>query len=478
MERGVVAGVAAAAVLAAAIFGFAAAPAGVAQAASAPTIGTLGIWVKAESTNYPSAGQSSAVTSYTYTLVATIGGIGSANACTAISCQNLYFIWSDNGSTIPGCIQNYTCAYTKLVADKSTHAITYTATDTSNNDTSYNSAALDVTSGTAAGDNSGLSNGTLSLGITVTSADYNEGENSTYQLTATVGGVTCNSTNSPTPATSTNLCGIYTYKWADNGSPIAASTCGNSWTCTYSVNVDQPPHAITYTATDNNGKQYGSAAVNLTADTNDGDNSGQSGAQPAATPQQVISASAGTAPTSCTSSANPITCFVATVAISVTDIVKSFLNYLWVYLLMPVMQTILTLEPHQLAFAAVILEGWVIVRNFLNIVFVLALMFVGLSTLFGLGSFDPNQWLVKIVTNAILVNFSLVIAQAILGVADTIQAAFLPNNADALKIIGTSLIKSSGAVNFSGTYSAMGNVSQAIAAIMGMVSRSSWCSCW
>ncbi len=153
----------------------------------------------------------------------------------------------------------------------------------------------------------------------------------------------------------------------------------------------------------------------------------------------------------------------------VTNIATTFLTWIFTAIILPMMLILLTLQPHTLAFSAVILQGWVVVRNVLNIVFVLALLAVGLMTLFRLGNFDPQQWLVKIVTNAILVNFSLVIAQAILGVADTLQAQFLPANSDALKVIGSTLIGFSGKVSFTGALAPTGNFSQAIAAILGVV---------
>ena len=161
-------------------------------------------------------------------------------------------------------------------------------------------------------------------------------------------------------------------------------------------------------------------------------------------------------------------CFVVSIITSVCELVKSVFTALYTFLVVPAMLTILTIQPHQIQFAAVILQGWVIVRNILNIVFVLSLIAIGLMTLFGMGSFDAQSWLIKIVTNAILVNFSLVIAQTILGVADTLQAQFLPNNSDALKMIGAMLIGGVDKVGFSGIFARSGDFSEAIGAIVGV----------
>ncbi len=59
-----------------------------------------------------------------------------------------------------------------------------------------------------------------------------------------------------------------------------------------------------------------------------------------------------------------------------------------------------------------------------NIFFILALIIIAMATLFRIDSYKYRDLLVQLIIAALLINFSLVIAQAVLGLADTVQAQF------------------------------------------------------
>ena len=90
--------------------------------------------------------------------------------------------------------------------------------------------------------------------------------------------------------------------------------------------------------------------------------------------------------------------------------------------------------------AAVIYPGWEVVRNLCNILFIVALIAIGLGTLFRIDSYQYKHTLVDLVIAVLLVNFSLVIAQVVLGVADTIQSQFLPNNVEVIRSLARDLM--------------------------------------
>jgi hypothetical protein len=111
-------------------------------------------------------------------------------------------------------------------------------------------------------------------------------------------------------------------------------------------------------------------------------------------------------------------------------VIAEFLWSVTHFLLIPIIRVILDMKPHDSSFSAVILGGWVFVRNIMNIVFILAMLVIALATLFRVDDkkYGYKHLIPELVLMALLVNFSLVIAQLILGVADTVQAQFLPNN--------------------------------------------------
>ncbi|MEK7652235.1 MAG: hypothetical protein AAB351_03515 [Patescibacteria group bacterium] len=119
-----------------------------------------------------------------------------------------------------------------------------------------------------------------------------------------------------------------------------------------------------------------------------------------------------------------------------------FLYFLLNIIILPIIQVLLTIQPHDASFSAVILVGWVFVRNVANIFFIIAMIILGMATLLRVEKYNYKHLIPELVLMAIAVNFSLVIAQLILGVADTFQAQFLPNTKDVLNALAHQLMVS------------------------------------
>ncbi|TSC65788.1 MAG: Uncharacterized protein G01um101477_339, partial [Candidatus Doudnabacteria bacterium Gr01-1014_77] len=119
-----------------------------------------------------------------------------------------------------------------------------------------------------------------------------------------------------------------------------------------------------------------------------------------------------------------------------------FLYFVLNIIILPIIQVLLTIQPHDASFSAVILVGWVFVRNVANILFIIAMIILGMATLLRVEKYNYKHLIPELVLMAIAVNFSLVVAQLILGVADTFQAQFLPNNKDVLNALAHQLMVS------------------------------------
>ena len=142
-------------------------------------------------------------------------------------------------------------------------------------------------------------------------------------------------------------------------------------------------------------------------------------------------------PQTCSTS---LTCVLTSVVTILAGIVSELIYTLFFLIVSPILQTVISIYPHEPGFAGVILTGWVVIRNFANILFIIALIAISFGTLFNISKYNYKSLLVRVVIAALLVNFSLAISQGILGVADTLQAQFLPNNAQVIDNLGYKLI--------------------------------------
>lgn len=113
----------------------------------------------------------------------------------------------------------------------------------------------------------------------------------------------------------------------------------------------------------------------------------------------------------------------------------SALKYTILWIVGPFIEAILSIHTYDDKFAQVIYPAWEIFRNLGNIFFILSIVAIGVATVFRISGWAVKDLLVKLIVGAILINFSLSIAQSILGVADTVQNQFLPNDTGAIRQI-------------------------------------------
>ncbi len=122
-------------------------------------------------------------------------------------------------------------------------------------------------------------------------------------------------------------------------------------------------------------------------------------------------------------------------------LITSVLYWIFAIILVPMLNALLKIRPYQDQFVNFIYPGWVIVRNITNIGFILALLWMGMRTLFQVeDSGKTRGFILWLVLMALLVNFSLVIAQGIVGIADTVQSQFLPAESKVIEALGQKLM--------------------------------------
>ncbi|MBI3232416.1 MAG: hypothetical protein HYZ51_05085 [Candidatus Doudnabacteria bacterium] len=126
-----------------------------------------------------------------------------------------------------------------------------------------------------------------------------------------------------------------------------------------------------------------------------------------------------------------------------TTIAQFFINLtysLFASVLAPMLEGILSIRTYRDGFVNVIYPGWEILRNVSNIYFIVAIIAIAMGTLFRVESYKFRHLLVQLIIAALTVNFSLIIGQAVLGVADTAQNQFLPNNTEVIRQLGRDLM--------------------------------------
>jgi len=201
---------------------------------------------------------------------------------------------------------------------------------------------------------------------------------------------------------------VQSWAWNVNGTNLAANINGSS----EPVTLKQGSNTINVVATlaNNDGTQKQTKSYTLDAS---GNVTGTNGA--------VATASGD----SCSGGISGITCIVGRVVGAIMEMTTNILAWLTTHLLVPIMVMVINIQPHTAAFSAVIVQEWVFIRNICNILFIAAMIVLGMSTILRLNGYDWHKTIPALVIAALTVNFSLAFSQAIIGVADVAQAQFL-----------------------------------------------------
>lgn len=133
--------------------------------------------------------------------------------------------------------------------------------------------------------------------------------------------------------------------------------------------------------------------------------------------------------------------FLRKVIAYIVLLLTSIIYYIFSAILVPVIIALIKIHPYQDKFVNFIYPGWVIIRNVSNIFFIVALLWVGLRTLLQLDDASKSRsFIIRLILMALLVNFSLVIGQSIVGIADTVQSQFLPEGTKVVETLGHKLM--------------------------------------
>lgn len=137
-----------------------------------------------------------------------------------------------------------------------------------------------------------------------------------------------------------------------------------------------------------------------------------------------------------------ITDFIAQVIGSIMWFIVAIIYNIFSIVIAPLIEISLAIHTYTDDFAKVILPGWELLRNLSNIFFIVILLAIGLATLFRVQKYQYRNLLLKLILAALLVNFSMVITQSVLAIAETVQSQFLPieKNDDVVRTIAKSIM--------------------------------------
>ncbi len=155
---------------------------------------------------------------------------------------------------------------------------------------------------------------------------------------------------------------------------------------------------------------------------------------------KVLEASTGT-DQAADKGGNTLYSFIVRVISSIIVWLQSIIYRIFAFIVVPVLKALLKVRPYEDAFVNIIYPGWLILRNLANIFFIVALLWVGLKILFQqAASGAAYSFIRRLVIMALLVNFSLVVAQGVVAIADTVQAQFFPADSRVLEVLGAKLM--------------------------------------
>lgn len=142
------------------------------------------------------------------------------------------------------------------------------------------------------------------------------------------------------------------------------------------------------------------------------------------------------------STANAVVDFIAKVIGTILWFIQVLIFNIFASVILPLLVALLSIRTYTDAFALVILPGWELLRNLANIFFIVVLLVIGLATLFRVSKYQYRTLLVHLILAALLVNFSLIITQSVVAVAETVQHQFLPeeDKGIAIRVIANKLM--------------------------------------
>ncbi len=212
-----------------------------------------------------------------------------------------------------------------------------------------------------------------------------------------------------------------------DGKPAYAYRAGNTVTTQQALGSTSPPAEMVLSATVT--PQGGTAHkigenVTIKIDQTSNDHPVTTPLEDVGTPPVVPPASGG--PSLGSVIANTLLDTLTAIFSTVIAVVSSLVAFVVLSLVVPLIEALIGIQTYKDSFVAVILPGWIVLRNLSNIFFILVLLVIGLATIFRVQGYQYKQLLVNLIIAAVLVNFSLVIGQSILGLADTVQTQLLP----------------------------------------------------
>ncbi len=219
----------------------------------------------------------------------------------------------------------------------------------------------------------------------------------------------------------------FSYDCGDGNSGKASAVNGTaSFKCTYPIN---PPKTYTVTATPFKDGSVLTGVLSSTVVV-----TGQEGSTGDAAQQNRDSSD-----TSCVGVIDTPLCIINLVLGAVGKLIETMLRGAFLIFVGPTIEALLSIHTYEDRFANVIYEPWLVLRNLTNIAFILAIIAMGIATVFRISGYGVRDMMIKLIIGAFLVNFSLVIPQAILGIAETVQNQFLPANTGAIRAIANPL---------------------------------------
>ncbi len=135
-----------------------------------------------------------------------------------------------------------------------------------------------------------------------------------------------------------------------------------------------------------------------------------------------------------------MSCLIVSIISGIISFIVTVIYWTFAFVVSPMIEAILGIHTYSDNFVQVIYAGWLILRNLSNIFFIIILLVIGLATIFQVEKYSYKHLLVQVIIAAIMVNFSLVIGQSVLGIAETVQNQFLSNRGDVVRALGYELM--------------------------------------
>lgn len=171
----------------------------------------------------------------------------------------------------------------------------------------------------------------------------------------------------------------------------------------------------------------------------------------------------------CTGFGSGLICFVESLFVTLVNIVRGIMIAIVTLIIAPTLQAVLSIQPHDPSFSAVVNPVWTIIRNLMYIYYILIFLLMGAAEILGLEAYNFKHAAFPTILSIMGISFSKPLFQGVASIFDTFQAQFMPNNGDVIGKLAAQLIGDPFSTQTASVWQLTGTFSGIASSVFGLI---------